>query len=105
MSTGIIGGNIVAMGVFQVSVDIASTATITTTETDVTVPGVRPGDFVFVNKPSHSTGLGIANARVKAADTVSIQAVNPTAGTINPAAETYIILWVRPETATTGITP
>ena len=104
MSVGIPSGNIIAMSVFQISVDIANTPTITTAETDVTVPGLRVGDFVFVNKPSHSTGLGVVNARVKAADTLSIQTVNPTAGAINPAAETFTVLWMRPETLVAGIT-
>lgn len=103
MSAGIQSGNIIAMGVLQVSVDIANTPTITTAETDVTVPGIKVGDFVFVNKPSHSTGLGVVNARVKAADTVSIQTLNPTVAGIDPAAETFTILWVRPETVTSVV--
>lgn len=104
MSIGIIQGNVKAMGVFQISIDLGNTATVTTAEHDITVPGLRVGDFVFVNKPSHSTGLGIANARVKAADTLSITTVNPTAGGINPSAETFTVLWARPETVVGGLT-
>lgn len=103
MSAGIQSGNIIAMGVLQVSVDIANTPTITTAETDVTVPGIKVGDFVFVNKPSHSTGLGIVNARVKSDGVISIQTLNPTVAAINPSAETFTILWVRPETVTSAV--
>lgn len=103
MSAGIQFGNARLVGVFQVSIDIANTPTITTAETTVTIPGLRVNDFVAVNKPSHSTGLGIANARVSAADTLIITTVNPTAGGINPSAETYTVLVVRPESLATGI--
>lgn len=103
MSVGITLGNVKAMGVFQISINLGNTATITTAVHSVSVPGLKVGDFVFVNKPSHSTGLGIANARVSAADTLEITTVNPTAGGIDPAAETYTILWIRPETVITGI--
>lgn len=90
-------GNAKLVGVFQVSIDLANTPTITTAVTSVTVAGLRVGDFVAVNKPSHSTGLGIANARVSAADTLEITTVNPTAGGINPSAETYTVVVIRPE--------
>ena len=104
MSAGLLSGNIIAMGVCQVSINLANTPTITTAVTSVSVPGVRVGDFIFVNKPTHSAGLGIVNVRVSAADTVEIMTVNPTAAGIDPAAETYTLLWVRPETLVTGIT-
>lgn len=105
MSTGIIGGNITAMGVFQATVDLADTLANTTAVTSVTVPGVRVGDFVFVNKPSHEAGLGIVNVRVSAADTVEITTMNTTAGAINEVSETQIFLWVRPESIEAGIRP
>lgn len=103
MSVGILTGNVTALMVFQVSINLGNTATITTAVHSVTIPGLKVGDAIFVNKPSHSTGLGIANARVSAADTLEITTVNPTAGGIDPAAETYTILVARPETVATGI--
>lgn len=98
MSAGIISGNIKAISVHQLSIDLANNATVTTAVTSVTVPGVQLGDFVHVNKPSHTTGIGIANVRVSAADTIEITTVNPTAGGVNPAAETFTILVIKPET-------
>ena len=105
MSSGIIGGNISSMGVFQLSVDLSNNPTITTAVTSVTVPGVRVGDFVFANKPTATTGVGIVNVRVSAANTVEIQTMNPTIGAIDPAAEIFVFVWIRPEAVETGIRP
>jgi hypothetical protein len=98
MSVGLVQGNVLALFVLAVTYDPANiTGTATTTEQDITVTGVRVGDVAFVNKPSHTTGVTIGNVRVKAADTVSIQWANPTAGAVNPTSESYTILIVRPE--------
>jgi hypothetical protein len=91
-------GNIYKLRAVAVTFDPASVATITTAEQDVTVKGVLAGDIVVaVNKPSLTAGLGISNARVKAADTISVQFVNPTAGAVDAASETYIFVIGRPE--------
>jgi hypothetical protein len=95
MSEGILGGNIRAMGIVQVTFDPVSIATITTAEQTMTVPGVKLGDFVWVSKPTATAGFGIVNARVSAADTISITAVNPTAGSVNPNSETWTVMWAR----------
>jgi hypothetical protein len=93
MSTICARGNIKSIMAVQVVFDPASVATATTAEQDVTVPGVAVGDIVLcVNKPSLTTGVGIVNARVKAANTVSLQFVNPTAGAVNPSSETYTVV-------------
>ena len=59
--------------------------------------GLKVGDFVAVNKPSNSAGLGIVNARVSAADTFALTFMNATGSGIDPAAETYLIHWFRAE--------
>lgn len=87
-------------GVVSQSINLASVAANTTAEQDYTVPGLRVGDFVAVNKPSASAGLGIVNARVKAANTLSLTLVNATASPIDAAAETYTIFWFRAEKVT-----
>ena len=84
-------------GVISQSINVASVAINTTAEQTFTVPGLKTGDMVFVNKPSASAGLGIVNCRVSAADTLAITFVNATGGAIDPAAETYLIFWLRPE--------
>lgn len=61
-----------------------------------TVTGVAVGDVVIVVKPTEQAGLGIAGARVSAANTVIISFVNPTAGAITPtAAEIYTFAVIR----------
>ena len=103
MSAGLAMGNVIGIAVLQVTVDLPSVAANTTGVASVSVPGVRPGDFVFVNKPSHEAGLGVVNARVSANDTVEITAMNTTAGAVDEVSETYVLLVVRPETLTTGL--
>lgn len=99
MTTQIPRGNILKMFAVAITYDPAAVATITTAEHDITVPGVQVGDIVIaVNKPTHNTGVTLGNARVKAADTVSVQWVNPTAGSVNPGSESYTIVIARPET-------
>lgn len=74
---------------FDFTYDPSNVATITTVEDTVTVSGLRVGDVVFVNKLSHETGLGVVNARVSADNTLAITLMNPTAGGINEASETW----------------
>lgn len=102
MSEGILGGNIRALGLVQVTFDPASIATVTTAEQTMTVPGVKLGDFVFVSKPTATAGFGVVNARVSAADTIAITAVNPTAGAVNPGSETWTVMWARPSGSIPG---
>lgn len=95
MAEGITSGNVRGLWLVQFVFDAAAVSTVTTAEQTVTVPGLRPSDVVFINKPSLTAGVGIANARCSAADTLSITYVNPTAGSVNPASETYTALIVR----------
>lgn len=90
--------NLVRLFAVQVAIDVTSKSANTTGEQTVTVPGVKAGDIVVaVNKPSHSAGLGIVNARVSAADTIAITFGNYTGSPIDPASETYTIVIARPE--------
>lgn len=58
-----------------------------------TVPGVSPGQAIYVNKPTVQAGLIIVNARASAANQVAIQFFNPTAGVLTPtAAQTYTFM-------------
>ena len=103
MSSGIITGNVISMGVITKSIDVASVAANTTAEQTFAITGLRVGDFVTVSKPSLSAGLGVVNARVSAADTIAISFVNATGSPIDPASETYLILWVRPDFTQAGV--
>jgi hypothetical protein len=106
MAVSTIGGNILAMGVFTINIDVASVAAAISAEQTFTAPGVRPGDMVFVNTPGVgaallNAGLGVAGARVTAANTIGIRFMNATAGPLDPsAAVDYTVLVVRPESGT-----
>lgn len=71
---------------------VAAVAQGTSAERDITVTGLAVGDAIaYVNKPTLQAGLSIGNARVKAANTLSITYVNtPNAGgNITPTNEVY----------------
>jgi hypothetical protein len=89
-------------GVITFVYDPASIAAATTAEQTVTVPGVLPGDYIEVTKPTLSAGVGIVNARVSAANTVAITWVNATAAAVDPPSETYQAWVFRPEKTTAG---
>ena len=103
--SNILTGNIAEMGIVTFTYDPASQATIDTDEDTVTVVGLRVGDFVVVNKPTHTDGVGLTDARVTATDTLSVTWVNPTAGAVNPASETYTLIWFRPDSTRNSVQP
>jgi hypothetical protein len=82
----------------QLSVNAASVGSSTSAEQTFTLPGIATSDIVVqVTKPSLTAGLSIGNSRVTAANTVGITFVNSTASPIDPAAETYTFIVMRPE--------
>lgn len=91
--------------VLTATLDPASIAAATTAEQTFTVNGLKAGDLVFVIKPTVTAGIGIVNSRVSAANTLAIQFVNATAAAVDPPAETYLVLAVRPETTRTTFDP
>ena len=103
MSTTLPRGNIGRIFAVSVTFNPAAVATITTAEQTATVTGVRLGDIVYSVKPTATTGVGVVNVRVSAADTLAITFVNPTAGSVDPASETWTFLVFRP-TDTLGAT-
>lgn len=97
MSTGIIAGNVAALNVVQVTVDLGSVAANTSEEETFTLNGVKVGDFVAVQKSDLDAGIILGSARVSAADTIAVQVVNTTAGAIDAASETMTVFHARPE--------
>ena len=97
--TGILDGNLKAAWLLTLTIDVASVAANTTAEQDFTVNGLKTADLVFVNKPSLNAGLGVCNARVKSANTLSLTFNNNTAAAIDPGSEAYTLLIVRPESS------
>lgn len=100
MGAGVIAGNAAGITVIQQTITPAEVATIVAPAQTFTVPGLKVGDAVIVNPPSQTAGVAIANAYVSAADTLSIQFVNPTAGALTPAAGVHRITVIRHEGAT-----
>lgn len=90
-------------GVVSLSIDVASVAANTSVEQTFTVPGLKVGDLVLVNKPTTSAGLLVGSARVTAANTIGISFGNLTGSAIDPAAETYLIFVFRPEKTGAGV--
>lgn len=75
----------------------------TSAEQTFTVANLPIGTPVFVNKPTAQAGLGIAGARVSAANTLAITFANTTAATITPTqGETYYIASFPGTTAAAG---
>lgn len=93
---GIIDGNIKGLYAVSLTLDPASVATITAAEQDFTVPGVLASDMVLVFSMTTATaGLSVGGYRVKAANTVSVTFVNPTAGALNAASGNFKLMLAR----------
>jgi hypothetical protein len=76
------------------SVNIPSTPANSIGAVNATVPGAAVGDLVLFNSFGPWSGLGI-NARVSAPDTVAFALQNPTAGALDPAAATFVIVVLK----------
>jgi hypothetical protein len=73
-------------------INIASVAAAGTVTNTVAVPGALPGDLVVLGLPATVDAGIVFDARVSAADTVTLRAQNITAGAIDPASATYTFL-------------
>lgn len=93
-------GNASLTALLSVTLSPAAVSANTTAEQTFTVAGLQVGDFVEANKPTTQAGLGIANVRVSAANTLAIAFSNNTAGSITPtASEAYQVMVIRPTAA------
>lgn len=81
--------------VFSVTFNPASVAAATTAEQALTVPGVRIGDVVVLNKPTLTAGVGVVGSRVSDNDTVMVTFVNATAAAVDPGSEVYLVAVFR----------
>ena len=102
--SGILMGNLLATGVISVTLSPALIAANTSAEQTFTVPGLKVGDFVDVNKPTAQAGLAIFGERVSAADTLALTFGNFTGAGITPtASQVYLVRYARSEAAITGV--
>jgi len=81
---------------YTATINPASFST-TSSEQTFTINGLKTTDFVWANKPSETTGVGIGNCRVSAANTLAITFTNATGGSVDPPSETYIVIAIRRE--------
>lgn len=80
-----------------VSVNLASLATVTAADLDVTITGAAVGDAVILQPPAAdmTAGLLVCQAWVAATDTVTVRVYNASGGTIDEAAATWIYTLIR----------
>lgn len=71
------------------ALDFPSIATLTTATLNITVTGAVVGDPVVLALPATVNAGIVFDARVSAADTVTVRATNITAGAIDPASATF----------------
>lgn len=68
-----------------------SVAANTTAEQTFTVTGLLANTVAWVNKPTVTTGLGIAGVRISAVNTLAINYINVSSAAITPPTEVYTI--------------
>ena len=95
-STTIARGNALNTFYIQPSLTPAAVAANITAAQTFTIAGLETTDHVTVSCAAAQTaGLFIADARVSAANTLSVQFGNLTAGSLTPTAGSYIIDVIR----------
>lgn len=91
-STTISRGNILLNVVCGPTLTPTALVASTTTAQNFTVPGLMVNDLVQVSyNGAQTAGVGIGNAYVSAANTLTIVFTNSTAGTPTPAAGVYLV--------------
>jgi hypothetical protein len=90
-------GNIKASWVLSPTLTPASVAPGTAEQT-FTITGLQVGDFIDTAKPTSQAYISLGNSRVSAANTLALQYVNSSTGTLTPtAAEVYSVVVTRPD--------
>lgn len=84
-------------GIVSVSLTPVSTAATTTAEQTFTVTGLKTSMFVSINLPSATAYLGVAGARVSAADTLAVTFSNQSSAGLTSASGTHKVFWFDPE--------
>lgn len=103
MSIGIVAGNAASINIVQATVDLGSVAANTSEEETFSLPGVKVGDMVIVQKGDIQAGIILGSARVEADDVVTVEVINTTASAVNDASEVMSVLVIRPEGDATNL--
>ena len=96
-------GNLGGVSIVTTTVDLGSVAANTSEEETATVSGAKVGDVVVCMDSALSAGQLIGNARVSAADTVTLQVINTTASPIDAGSRTMTFLVLRKDFAATRV--
>ena len=90
-------GNLWKVGRFAITITPAAVSTVTAPVQTFAATGIGllTTDTVVVTPPSTTAGVAQAAAYVSANDTLAIQWVNPTAGSLTPPAGTYLVTVFR----------
>lgn len=90
-------GNLWKVGVFSISITPSAVLTVTAPVQNFAATGIGllTTDVVLVNPPSATANVAMTSAWVSAADQLSIQWVNPTAGSLTPPAGSYDVAVFR----------
>ena len=97
-STTICRGNILYNILVGATLTPVAVAQNTTAEQSFTVQGLQVNDFVQVAcQIAQTAGVGINNARVPAANTLTVAFTNNTGGSLTPVSGSYSIEVNRPE--------
>lgn len=91
------GTQITYMKKGTVAVDLASLATVTAADKDITITGAAVGDTVIIQPPAAdmTAGLLVCQAWVAAADTVTVRVYNASGDTIDEASANWVYLLIR----------
>jgi hypothetical protein len=98
-------GNVQKIGVFSIALTPSAVAATTAPVQNFanTGIGLQVGDAIEVSPPSVTAGVALATAYVSALDQLSLQFVNPTAGSLTPPAGNYVVTvlrvqpnWIKP---------
>lgn len=90
--------------VFTQTLTPVSVAANTSAEQTFTVAGLVANSKVLVSKPSVTTGLMLAGARISAANTLALNFANNTAAAITPPVEAYQIAYFTTQAGNTDAT-
>ena len=92
---------------YQLTNATVAVAATTTAEVTTTVcTGLLTTDVVAVNKPTTTSGIGVASYRVTGANKIGLGYINVSSGQITTSAETYDVIGISSNlTVTTALSP
>jgi len=97
MAVTTLGGNIKAINLINVTLDLPEIAANTSEENDVTVEGLKVGDVVIVTPDTFAAGVVYEPTKVDTDDTLPVRTINSTGSGVDPASGTFSLVIFRSE--------